>query len=414
MIDAKEWIKPNYGRAAGGAAGTTLANVPATVAHLLGVPFSGLPPLPDGLWQPLLDNGPVRRVVLVLLDGLGANLVDPQRNPMAGLTTVSGTITSVCPSTTVNALSCLWTGAAPAQHGLVGVRLHFPEYGTVASMLSMSPNFTRAPDALLEAGLDPETFLAASGVGEQFGAAGVPVFSFKPADIIASALSRMHDRGCAGVFGAHSLADMLWQVGDLLTTRPGEPLYACAYWPSIDTLSHHYGMTHPAVGREVDALLQQIRAGLLEPLPPAAREGTVILVLADHGQMRIDPEKVVYLEDHPPLREALLLDGAGEPRMPYLYVRSGRLARVRQYVESLLTDYISLLPAETFLEDEWLGPHPHAPAVAGRVGDWVGLLRPGATFIPPVDRRLLTHMAGMHGGLSPDEMLVPFWGARLA
>jgi predicted AlkP superfamily pyrophosphatase or phosphodiesterase len=42
-------------------------------------------------------------------------------------TAVSHQLTSIFPSTTVAALSSFWTGAAPAQHGMMGLNIFFPQ-----------------------------------------------------------------------------------------------------------------------------------------------------------------------------------------------------------------------------------------------------------------------------------------------
>ena len=67
------------------------------------------------------------------------------------------------------------TIAAPAQHGLVGLHLFFPEYGTIAQMLSLSPDLRYYPDALIRAGLEPQTFLHWPALGQQVTGAEMPV-----------------------------------------------------------------------------------------------------------------------------------------------------------------------------------------------------------------------------------------------
>ncbi|MDJ0757494.1 MAG: alkaline phosphatase family protein [Ardenticatenaceae bacterium] len=412
----QEFIRPQYGDAE--RPGHTIANIPATIGRLFGVTLEGLPSLPDSHWRPLLAEGPVERVVLLILDAMGRNLFPPQATPLTqwlpDRPQVNETITSVVPSTTVNALSSVWTGSAPAQHGLMGIRLHFPEYGMVANMLKMSPNATRGgKGALLQAGLDPERFLARPSLGQQLRPFGIETHSFKPLEIINSGLSQMHDRGCHSVSGSMSLADMLWQIGDLLTRERHKPLLAVGYWPTVDSLSHRYGPGHPAVMMEASVLLAQINEMLVQTLSPAARQKTVILVAADHGQIDIDPAKAIDLQTHQPLREGILLDGAGEPRKPYLYVRQGKLDKLKRYVAEHFAEQMFLLSAEQALQEGWFGPPPFGEQAAGRLGDLVGFMRPNSTFIPRVDRHLLKKMVGMHGGLSPAEMFVPFWGMTL-
>ena len=48
-------------------------------------------------------------------------------------------LTSITPSTTSAALTSLWTGRSPAEHGVVGYELWLKEYGVVSNMILHSP-----------------------------------------------------------------------------------------------------------------------------------------------------------------------------------------------------------------------------------------------------------------------------------
>ena len=112
-----EFVPPDY-------IGGSIANIPATVARLLQIPFDGLPPLREVMWMPFSDR--VKRVVVLLVDSLGWDMyqrVKPDLDWLSSRVDIEARITSVFPSTTVAALSSLWTGYAPAQHGMVGLRL---------------------------------------------------------------------------------------------------------------------------------------------------------------------------------------------------------------------------------------------------------------------------------------------------
>jgi len=174
----EEFVPPDYG-------GGSLANIPATIAGLLGAPSPGLPPLHDGLWRPLATGA--RRVVLLLIDSLGWQIYQRELSAFGELPTqavVQGKITSVFPSTTVAALSSLWTGYAPAQHGLVGLRLLFPDQAVLGQMLTFSSNFAGRPGLLEDGGVDPESFLAVPGFGQHLAAAGVPAYTLKGRNLL--------------------------------------------------------------------------------------------------------------------------------------------------------------------------------------------------------------------------------------
>jgi hypothetical protein len=402
-----DFILPDYH-------GRSLANVPATLAALLGAPFTGLPPLNEELWRPLGDG--VRRVVLLLVDALGWNLYERDRPAFAELLpapSVSGQITSVFPSTTVAALSSLWTGVAPAGHGMVGLHLFFPEYAVLGQMIGFSPVFGRYPDALFDAGLEPETFLQHPGMAEQLGAAGIPVHSFKGKEIIESGLSKMHDRGAAGQHGAFTLTDMLVELRTLLEGKSSQPLVAMAYWPAIDTLSHFRGWQSAAVAAELRAILTQIQTAFLTPLSRQAREGTVFLLLADHGQIASPPSQHIVIEAHPELHQLLLMQPAGDPRTAYFYARQGQQQALLDYIESHLSHFMTALPAADALTRGLLGPLPHANKTAERIGDVIAIMRYEHMLVPQAHRENLTRFISMHGGLTADEMLIPFLAWRL-
>lgn len=406
MLLPDEFVRPAY-------EGGSIGNIPATVAGLLGVPFTGLPPLPPDLWRPL---GDVRRVVVLIIDSLGWNLLEaaqPYLDPMLRQAAVVGRLTSVFPSTTVAALSSLWTGLAPAQHGLVGLRLFFPEYAVAAQMLHFGPVFRAYPDALVEAGLKPETFLHGPGFAEQLAAAGVPSHAFKGNEIIDSALSKMHDRGVAGGHGIVTVADMFVQMRLLLEKTAGEPLYLCAYWPTIDTLSHAYGWQHPSVVAELRAIFAQLEVELLRSLAVAARRDTALLIVADHGQVLSPPEQIVSLEDHPVLQQMLLMRPTGEPRVAYLHARQGYRQDVIDYVNEQLGQAMVAVSAEKALADGLFGPMPHAPATAQRLGDVVVITRRGHLLLTAKEKEKAGKMVGRHGGMTGAEMQVPWLGFRL-
>ena len=405
----EEFLKPQY---VGELGGTTIANVPATVAHWLGADFAGLPTLPETHWP--MPKRSAKRVVLIILDALGRNLIERNADmfaPLLNTAVVNQTITSVFPSTTVNALTCLWTGVAPASHGLIGLYLYFPQFGTVGQMLSMSPAAVRVPDSLTktkQAAIEPEKFLSVPGMAEQLARAGVATYAYKPSEIIDSVLSRMHGRGVARNFGAITFADMLSQIRQQLELPTPERLFISAYWPTIDTLSHIYGPHSPSVTAELEALTHQLRVLLLEALSPAAREETLICLVADHGQLNM-PQHLM-LDETPDLQKMLLIENSGEPRTPYLYARQGQSAALLAYLQTHFADKMVPYTAVDIINDGLLGPEPPTSEIAQRLGDVVPLMRPGHGFIPTLGRgkKGTFDLIGMHGGLAPDEMRVPW------
>lgn len=409
----EELIYPDYGLRK--SQGSTIANIGPTIANLLDRPFDGLPPLPEACYRPLLERGPIERVVFILIDAMGQNLIDDneQIQEMAKQAIVKETITSVFPSTTVNALSSIWTGHAPGQHGLVGLRLLDPDLNSVNMMINLHPLYLRKRDAMIEAGFEPEKYLPVPGIAEQYAAAGVPTIDIKGREIIDSALSRMHGRGVAEKIGSVSFPEMMWQVKDQLEQKSG-PLVTVAYWPNVDTLSHLYGPRHPAVKAEMLSCWREIKQTLLEGLTPEARNGTVVLLAADHGQIRLTPERHIRLSEYPEIHNRLILNGGGGNRIPYWYIQQGEAEAVSELVRHQLGDRVLAMTRQEMMDSGWYGEAPFMDMFSRRLGDINLLMEDGLLMVDPSNDNIARFLrAGSHGGLSPDEMQVPFWGFRL-
>lgn len=387
----------------------SIANIPATVAHWLDVPFQGLPPLPDEMRSE--QSPPPRRVVVIVIDGLGWQLIDHLRRELPDLFDRAATVqqlTSVYPSTTVAALSSLWTGLAPAQHGLVGLRMFFPEWGTLGQMLKLSPEFVAQADTLVSAGLSPEHFLSGPGIAQQLGAGGVSTYSFKQGHLLNTALSRMHNRGVAHNVSIHTAADMFVQLRRLLLRSDRQRYYVSAYWPSVDGLMHYQGPYSDSVMAEARVLLETFDRELLRPLAASGKGDTMLCIAADHGQISTPAKQQVNLSDHPALATLLLMRPSGEPRAPYLYAKHGAGDELLAYIRERLPEAMTAFPAEEALASGLFGPPPHAPESAGRLGDVVVAMRAGYVLLSDDEPGFLKKMVGRHGGLSAEEMLVPW------
>ncbi len=389
-------------------AGGSIANIPATIANWLGAPFQGLPQLSG---QPLAGDAVVRRVVLLIIDGMGWQLIPRLQGELPGLFERARTVsrlTSVFPSTTVSALTSLWTGLAPAQHGLVGLRLFFPQWGTLGQMLKMSPEFVDDSDTLIEAGLKPERFLAGPGFAQQLAAAGVRTISVKQRHLQGTALSKMHNRGVKDESSVYTAADMFVQLRQLLTGTTSSRLFVSAYWPTVDSLMHWHGPLSDNVYAEARMLLELLERELIAPLEKSGGGGTLLCVVADHGQINTPMAERVFLHHHPEMAAMLMMRPAGEPRAAYLYARHGASLDLLAYIQEQLGAEMTAYTSEEVLDSHLFGPPVYAPETAQRLGDVVVIMRDGHVLLSEDEPDYLKRMVGRHGGLSADEMYVPW------
>ena len=212
--------------------------------------------------------------------------------------------------------------------------------------------------------------------------------------------------GRARRHGYETLDEMFALIAGLMRIETPRS-YVHAYWPQLDNLAHEYGIHSPQVAEAFAAL----DAGFAQLAEVAHSTGSRVIVTADHGF--IDAGETIDLDDHPGLRETLLLPLCGEPRMAYAYVRSGREAQFEDYVRSHLAERVHLFRSTDVLSQGWLGAGEAHPALRDRIGDFV-LIPRGRTILRDwlQGEPRHTHI-GVHGGLSAAEMNVPLVVAPL-
>jgi hypothetical protein len=408
----EEFILPHYD-------GYSITNLAATIAGLLGVELAdAAPSLPADLWADVAPD--VRSVVVVILDAVGylqlQRTLAEEETILHRLAQVGRLvpITSVFPSTTVAALTTFWTGRTPLDHGFLGTKLLLSEQGLLANMLNLGPAIHRKPGELLDWGWMPEEFVTVPSLGQQLTDGGVQTIAHTHLPFIGGGLTRIFLRGMASIRPHVGFSDMWINLRHALSQQSNQaPLFISGYWGDADETAHVYGPDGEPFRATMRHLLRSLEEDFLAPLPAAAREGTLLIVTADHGQATTPPERIVRLSDHPALQRTLLVPPAAETRAAYLYVRPGQTESLRSYVAENLADRFLLLEIERLLEAGLFGPLGHAelgPEVRARLGDLLLLAQD--------DSRLLfaeepTPFHGHHGSLTPEEMLVPLLMVRL-
>ena len=403
-----EFVLPHYD--------LSIANVPGTLAALLGGGLDGAaPPLPDAMWADLATA--VHRVVWIILDAVGwlrlRQMVQDEHDLTFARLAQGGRlvpITSVFPSTTTSALPTLWTGYAPAQHGLVGHNLYLRDFGLVVDTLGFSPTGQPRRDQMVEQGMIPEEFLPVPGLAETLAKQGIVTRTLIRRRLADSALSRLCFRGAAEVKGFITAADMWVCLRELLAAHLDERLLLVAYWAKVDTISHHRGPDSRSWRAELRNLAFSLEREFLRDLSQAERKGTLLVITADHGQIAGTTESSILLSEHPVLQDCLLLPPTGGPRSSYLFARQGQVEAARRYLHDHLAEQFAVVDSAAALAAGLLGPGRPAAESPCRLGDLAVLAR-GDYMLDYKERE--EPLLGLHGGLSPWEMLVPLLMARL-
>ncbi len=402
-------IYPNY-------AGHSILNIPSSVCSWLGVPQFGAGPLQEERLESLAMGA--KRVLLILMDALGllsfqrwleeGHLPVWERLIREGLLVP---LTSVVPSTTATALTSLWTGRSGSEHAITGYELFLKEYGLVANMILHAPmSFREDVGTLARAGFQPETFLPFPTLGSHLLAHGVKPYAFQHHSIARSGLSQMLFKE-VDVNSFATSSDLWINLRELVNSRSAEKQFIWVYWGEVDHFAHRYGPLDERTRAEMITFSQTFERLLLDGLEPQARQGTLVLLAADHGQIYTPKSPHHDLRNHPGLVRRLHMLPTGENRLIYLYPKPNLSDEVREYISRFWPRQFNVLNSADLIRLGLFGPGEPASQLPDRLGDLVVMGRDTAyLWWGNKENPLL----GRHGGLSPDEMLVPFVAVSLA
>jgi len=379
-----EFAVPAYGA-------DTLADVLPSVAAALGVPVrrGGLPADPLDLTPAL---GGARRVAVLLVDGLGADLVaaHPREAPVLNaLGTPAGVLTAPCPSTTPVSLTTLGTGLPPGSHGVLGFVTEVPGEGRTLNHVQWRDD------------PDPRQWQAQPTVFEQATADGVSCTAVGPHSFRNSGLTRAAYRG-ADYADAYSPGDLVAVVHAAL--RAGDRSLVYGYTADLDLTGHVRGVDSAGWRAQLgilDRLVEQLAAGL--------PEDAVLLVTGDHGMVDVPDSTRLDVDEEPGLLDGVRLL-AGEPRARYLHAEPGAADDVLAAWRQVLGHRGWVVSREEAIATGVFGDVD--PALGMRIGDVVALARGTWAFTASAHEPYGSMLAAYHGSLTSVELAIPLLAAR--
>lgn len=404
----QEMIHPFY-------EGLSLVNIPGTISQLLDAPDFGRRPLDEMLIAPL--RGPYTKVILVLVDALGKDLFERMLKSSKDLLwtrfkemAAYSPITSVCPSTTASALTTLWTGVGPSVHGIIGYEMWAKKFGMVINNIHHAAATSKGDiGGLSRSGFDPHGFLDQPLLGSHLVSHGIKATTFIHSSIAYSGLSVMQMEDVTLQTYVDE-ADLWVSLAEFLNRRRGIREYVYVYYSDVDTLMHRYNAQNSRVSLQFEAFSHLLERAFLGGLSDSVADETLLILTADHGS-KTTPKYTRYeLNRHPNLLNCLVMQPTCENRLAFLYIKPGRMQAVRDYFARTWPDDFYLVEPEAALENGLFGTGTHKAEVCDRLGDLIVVAR-GDAYLWWAPKQNI--MAGRHGGLSREEMLVPFYALPL-
>jgi len=341
------------------------------------------------------EIGAAQHYLLILVDGLGLDTVRALRTNAFLRRHLALDLQAVFLPTTATALTTLATGQWPATHGVPGWWTYLPELDCSTTTLPFVERRSDRP--LNEIGVTAEDMFPVPSV---WPTVRRKVVSLYPSDIAHTTYTNYSTGGTERI-GYAGLDDAI-EIARLCVLHAPGPSLTYLYLPQLDSVGHDLGTEHPRF-LELAIILDHYFAELANELDGKAR----IVITADHGMANVPPERVFVIAEDDPLCSRLVAQPAGEPTVPMFHVRPGHEdAFVRNFC-ARLGEYYHLLTSQEVEELRLLGPEPLSPTMRSRVGPFVGIARrPAKLYVEPTGSAHPEN-PGIHGGMTPGEMMIP-------
>jgi predicted AlkP superfamily pyrophosphatase or phosphodiesterase len=250
-------------------------------------------------------------------------------------------------------------------------------------------------------------------VYQKLGERGVDSHVFGVREYTPSSYSNVVTRG-AKLHSFKTLPEALVNMGSLLETAP-PPVYVHFYFDNIDGTCHKYGPSAPQTQAEIEAFL--LLLDHFFELAFTGKKRMLFLMTADHGACEVDPKTTIFLNREDRLKgvesffktnqSGELLVPAGSARDMFLYIRDEMLTEAEEFLAKRLEGQAEVVRTSQLLEQGYFGPEVSA-RFRERVGNLVILPHRYESVWWFEKDRFEQNFYGHHGGLTPQEMEIPF------
>jgi hypothetical protein len=349
-----------------------------------------------------LGLAPAQRAVVMLVDGMGLLGLRAHADAAPYLSSLAcAELTAGFPSTTVTSLASLATGVPAGQHALTGYTTYDEEVDGAVNWLTWKA-VGKSDD--LRDRLVPEVVQPEPTTWQRAADAGVSVSIVSSKDYEGTGLTRAVFRG-GGYTGTASSGDAVAIAADLADRGHRSLVYA--YASELDFIGHVRGPGSDAWVAQLSLVDRQVEL-LASRLP----SGTTLLVTADHGMVALDQAAAIDADaDGSPLLDSVSTL-AGEPRMRHIHTRPGAEQDVLATWQSMLGDHAWVITGDEAVRAGLFGPVV-TPLARRRIGDVLAISRGGFGVVRRRRESLASSLAGHHGALTDEDLLVPLLSVQL-
>lgn len=352
---------------------------------------------PESL-KPFLNGGREKKKrIFILLDGLGMAFQDlfPENGFLVNSFKLA--LPTIYPSTTACVLTSIATLEYPHRHGVTGWYTRIPEKKINVTLLPWKEQITDTDIGDEDLTID-EVITAPS----LFKSAGSRVRLLCPSEYSGGKYNLWAHP--SGKISSYSGVEDCFQKAEewVRYTDDREILYI--YIPDVDSKAHYYGTHSSEVIKKINLIDDELGkfAGNVE-------KEALLLITADHGLIDIPLERQLVLNKMENVWPLLDCYPTGEAVNPIFHVREGSENEFREKFEKEYQGSFRLLSPADLIEFGLLNGCRIDSDLITRFGTFVGIALEPAAVRLDFPKRKTKKMIAFHGGLRPEEMVIPLF-----
>lgn len=361
----------------------------------------------------------ISKIVVILVDGLGYEMFKKNYKKCEFLDNfvkngIVAPITAGFPSTTAAAVTTMYTGLTPQEHAIHEWTVYFKEIGLVINTLP----FTSVYDDSQLAGKFNSIILYKGHKFSDSLKKKVRMHIVLDKKLEKSAYNSLFRDDCNNI-GYVENSDMAIELRRALQ-KEKHMAYFYVYISSVDSVTHIYGPDTEESDAEIYAMARSLQNGL-QKIDKKTAEGTLVILTADHGHTKLDPRRVIYLNNDKKLSSWYARDSknkiippTGSSRDVFFHIKEDKLEMAYKHLSKRFGKTAKIIKIRDAIKMGLFGRGKLNKKFVDRTGNLLLLpyANKGIWYEFVKDKK--SPYKGMHGGLSRKEMLIPFAAARLS
>lgn len=347
--------------------------------------YDGLPELEEILKEDY------QNVILIILDGMGENLIRTLSPNGFFMKYHKSTLTTVCPSTTTAAMTTYYSGKPPIETGWIAMSQYFKEYGRAIEMMRQTDTYTG--EKYEKINQDIFDLVKYESVYEQIEKASKQIKAYE----ISPSFCQTKGKRKIDADNLTLMADAI----ETLCKNPGDK-FIFAYQENPDSILHKYGCQ----SKEAKQFIKQAEEVLETMCEKLKETNSLVIISADHGHKDIKEKyEMVNLKE---IQDCLIMPPSLESRAVTFWVKADKKETFEKVFKKQFEDQFILYKKEEFLAKKLLGYGNQHPKIDDFIGDYIAIsisdsiIKLGTKLSKEKKDKLSTHC-----GFTKEEMEVP-------